>query len=80
MTDQPVDSNPTDEPGAPPPTTPPTADEPTTEPGAEATASTAPPVPTSRRPADRMQQILTASVLLLIAASAVLLAIAIANR
>lgn len=79
MTDQPVDSTSSDEPGAPPPAALSTADEPTTEPGAEAPSSIA-PVPTSRRPADRMQQVLTASVLLLIAASAVLLAITIANR
>ena len=80
MTDQPVDSNPTDAPGAPPPAAPATADAPSTEPGAGAATSSTATVPTSRRPADRMQQVLTASVLLLIAASAVLLAITIANQ
>ncbi len=80
MTDEPVDSNPTDAPGAPPLAAPATADEPSTEPGAEAATSSIATVPTSRRPADRMQQVLTASVLLLIAASAVLLAITIANQ
>jgi hypothetical protein len=80
MTDEPVPSNPTDDLDAQPSATPPTADECTFEadPPTAAPPSEAPA--TLPRRADRTQQIVTAAVLLLITASAVILTVAIANQ
>jgi hypothetical protein len=82
MTDEPAASHLADDLEPDPTGAPPIASETEVEAEAGPPASTPASTPTlsTTRPADRAQQLLTAAVLVLIAASAVLLAVTIANQ